>query len=437
MNTLEDRVRAAARAAAGTVADGSAPPLKLPPPGRRPGLRGWGGRHPWIVSLAAAAAVIALIVASIFAARAVVPGARRPAAGPPTAPLPHLADGLPAYFLEYSMQDQISGGEPRTANSPPIPSRLRSHETLQVVATATGKVAATATLPGYVTAIAASRGAFFAAVVRDNKARFYEIRLNDGRTATTVTELPIRPDTAPLAFMAVSPDGTKLAYSTFVVHGVSGQVQNLVVASTTDGSQREWRTPAQDSQGSISSMTWLTDGRMLAFNWIDWADTPPARSLRLLDTAAPGSNLMQAPAVLPSVYEARPFEDDSALSPNGQVVVGSASGSAASRAPEDSLVAFSAATGQETVLYRASINGPHGHGCYSPPLWISHAGSAVLVTCFQAHEVKTVPHLHYAVNVVLFNHGHATLLPWLNATAEGVTAFPPVSATGRPANNGT
>ena len=433
MNTLEDRVRAAARAAAGTVADGSAPPLKLPQPGRRPRLPDRGGRHPWIVSLAAAAAVIALIAASIFAAHAVVPGARHPAAGP----LPHLADGLPAYFLEYSILDQIPGGEPRTANSPPIPSQLRSHETLQVVATATGKVAATATLPGYVTAIAASRGAFFAAVVRDNKARFYEIRLDDGRTATTVTELPIRPDTAPLGFMAVSPDGAKLAYSTFVVHGVSGEVQNLVVASTTGGSQREWRTPAQDSQGSISSMTWLADGRMLAFNWIDWADTPPARSLRLLDTAAPGSNLMQAPAVLPSVYEARPFEDDSALSPNGQIVVGSASGSAASRAPEDSVVAFSTATGQETVLYRASINGPHGTGCYSPPLWISHAGSAVLVTCFQAHEVKAVPHLHYAVNVVLFNHGHATLLPWLNATAEGVTAFPPVSATGRPANSGT
>lgn len=430
MNTLEDRVRAAARAAAGTVADGSAPPLKLPQSGRRPRQRDWGGRHPWIVSLAAAAAVIALIAASMFAAHAVVPGARRPAAGP----LPHLADGLPAYFLEYPILDQIPGGEPRTANDkgPPIPSQLRSHETLRVVATATGKVAATATLPGYVAAIAASRGAFFAAVVRDNKARFYEIRLNGSRTATTVTELPIRPDTAPLAFMAVSPEGTKLAYSTLVMHGVSGEVQNLVVASTTDGSQREWRTPARDSQGSMSSMSWLADGRTLAFNWTASADTSPAASLRLLDTAAPGSNLLRGQAVLPSLFEA-----DAALSPNGQVVVGSASGSAASGAPEDSVVAFSAATGEETVLYRASINGPHGHGCYSPPLWISHAGSAVLVTCFQAHEVKAVPHLHYAVNVVLINHGHATLLPWLNATAEEVTAFPPVSAIGMPANSGT
>lgn len=426
MNTLEDRVRAAARAAAATVVEGSAPPLRLPQPGHRPGLRGWGGRHPWIVSLAAAAAVIALIAASIFAAHAVVPGTRRPAAGRPSAPLPRLADGLPAYFLEHSILDQVPGPEPRTANEggPPIPSRLRSHETLRVVATATGKVAATATLPGYVTAIAASRGAFFAAVVRDNRARFYQIRLNDSRTATTVTELPIRPDTAPLAFMAVSPDGAKLAYSTWVMQGASGEVQNLVVASTTDGRQREWRTPAQDSQGFMGSMNWLADGRTLAFNWIASADAPSASSLRLLDTAAPGSDLMAGRAVLPSLYEARPFHNDTALSPNGQVVVGLASGSAASGAPQDSVIAFSTATGEETVLYRASINGPHGTGCYSPPLWISNAGSAVLVTCFQAHEVKVVPRLHYVVNVVLINHGHATLLAWLDATAEGVTAFP-------------
>jgi hypothetical protein len=28
------------------------------------------------------------------------------------------------------------------------------------------------------------------------------------------------------------------------------------------------------------------------------------------------------------------------------------------------------------------------------------------------------------VNVVLIRHGHATVLPWLDDTAEGVTAFP-------------
>jgi len=431
VNTLERRVRAATRATAEDIAPGSIPPLLLPRRVRRlPRSARGDRRHRWIVPMAAAAAVVAVVASLIFAAHAVLPGTRRPAPGPPSAPLPRLADGLPAYFLEYSISDQVPGPEPRTGPEagPPIPSRLRSHETLHVVATATGKVAATATLPGYVTAIAASRGAFFAAVVRDNQARFFEIRLDDSRTATTVTELPIRPDTAPIAYLAVSSDGSKLAYSIVVMHDRAEGAQNLVVASTTDGREREWLTPAQDSMGSMGSMTWLADGRTLAFNWNISMDTPAAWSLRL-DTAAPGSDLTAGRAVLPSVYAARAYWTDTTLSPNGQVVVGVASGSPASRAPEDSVLAFSTATGQETILDRASINGVHGHGCYSPPVWISNAGSKVLVTCFQAEGIKAGT-LHYVVNVVLINHGHATVLSWLNTTAEGFTAFPAVSASG-------
>jgi hypothetical protein len=103
-------------------------------------------------------------------------------------------------------------------------------------------------------------------------------------------------------------------------------------------------------------------------------------------------------------------------------VVGRATGSAASRAPGGSVLAFSTVTGQESVLYRASPNGYHSTFCYSPPVWISNAGSAVLVTCSQ--EFKTTQHQGYTDSIVLINHGHATVLPWLDATAEGVTAFP-------------
>jgi hypothetical protein len=415
MTTLEDRVRAAARAAADTVAEGDAPPLRLAQPGRRPGP-GWGGRHPWIVSLAAAAAVIAVIAASIFAAHVVVPATRRPA--PPSGPLPFLADGLPAYFVEYPFVDSL----PR----PGLPSRA----TVRVVATATGKVVATATLPGYVTAIAASRGAFFAAAVKDNLARFYEIRLNDSRTATTVTELPIRPvDAAPwpqLRPMAVSPDGTELAYPT---RADSGAIRNLVVASTTGGSQREWLPPPQDSQAWIGDMSWLADGRTLAFNWGPsqrtisaeysmYSDIQYEASLRLLDTQAPGSDLMASKRVLPSVYDAHLLINESTLSPDGQVVVGAANSSDTNRAPVDSVIAFSAATGQQTVLYQASPNGERG--CYSPPVWIGNAGSEVLVTCFLGRTPRFA--------TVLIDHGHATVLPWLSrgtAMSLGLTAFPP------------
>jgi hypothetical protein len=408
MTTLEDRVRAAARAAAATVAEDSAPPLTLAQPERRPGPRSRGGRHPWIVSLAAAAAVIALIAASIFAAHVVVPATRRPAPGPPLAPLPRLADGLPAYFLENSIS-VYAGAEP---GGPPSARRgLPSHETLRVVATATGKVAATATLPGYVAAIAASRGAFFAAVIKDNLARFYEIRLKDSRTATTATKLPIRPDTAPLAFMAVSADGTKLAYST---HVASGAIQDLVVASTTGSSQREWLTPPQDSRGWMGSMSWLADGHTLAFNWAASERTLSSTYPRLLDTDAPGSDLMASRRILPSVYDAHRVINDTTLSPDGQVVVGAANANDGNRAPLNSVVAFSTATGEETVLYRASPNGTYDRGCYSPPVWISNAGSEVLVSCFQAQRVKSMTPRFV---IMLINHGHTTVLPWLSGIA--------------------
>jgi hypothetical protein len=379
-------------------------------PGRLPFRERFASPRFW-APVAAAAAVAALAITGAVIGAHAVPATRRPAPGPASAALPSLADGLPAYFLERSLDQS-----PRET-------------VVRVVATATGKVAATATLPGYVDTIAASRGAFFAAVSKDNLTRFYEIRLNDSRTATTVTLLPIRPDTAPPWFMAVSPDGAELAYSTQVMRGTfrvdhslvaDDEVQNLVVASTAGGSQREWLTPPQDSWGSMGDMAWLADGRTLAFEWITNELTPGAVSLRVLDTTAPGSDLMASRVVLPSAYVDRLFVQGT-LSPDGQVVVGSASGSAASRAPAGSMIAFSTATSQVTVLYRVSHP---DNGCGGlPPLWISNTGSELLVICYRFNP----PTANLPPNVVLIDHGHATVLPWLSGIAvrTWVTAFPP------------
>ena len=71
------------------------------------------------------------------------------------------------------------------------------------------------------------------------------------------------------------------------------------------------------------------------------------------------------------------------------------------------------------VLYRASGSaGDQTSGCYTPLLWIGDAGGEMLAECFQEAGSGVT------VNILLINHGHATALPWLNATAEGVTAFP-------------
>jgi hypothetical protein len=434
MNTLEDRLRAATRAAAGTVADDSAPPLRLSRGSRRLGwpARGY-VRHPWMVPLAAAAAVIVVVTASILVTRVVVPGQTVPATGPPlAAPLPLNADGLPAYFLAIPSGYQQAGAQPGNQNEGvgPIPGKLSSHETLPVVATATGKTVATATLPGYVTEIAASRGAFFAAVVRGGAATFFEIRLDDSRTATTVTELPIQPDTAPLEFMAASPDGSKLAYSTLVMHGAAGDVQNLVVASTTDGIEREWLTPAQDSQGSMGLMNFLADGRTLAFTWTG----SPSSSLRLLDTAAPGNDLLASRAVLP--FNATGAFNGYTISPNGKVVVGIVRGLSTgvvdgARVPVGSVVAFSAAARTPSLRYRPPLpaKGQTAYCNDTPlwisPLWISNSGREVLTDCYQlqaADGAKPVVH------VLLLDGGHVTDLPWLAATGGETTAFPGILA---------
>jgi len=88
MNLIEDRIRAAARAAAETVAPYSVPPLELP--AEHP--RGDGWRRRWLVPAAAAAAVVIVIAVT---ALTVGPGTRTRAPGGavtgPMLPGPSLA----------------------------------------------------------------------------------------------------------------------------------------------------------------------------------------------------------------------------------------------------------------------------------------------------------------------------------------------------------
>ena len=67
--STEERLRAATRAAADTVAPGSAPPLRLPDDPAAGPLRGGGSRrHRWLralTPLAAAAAVAAVVIVSL------------------------------------------------------------------------------------------------------------------------------------------------------------------------------------------------------------------------------------------------------------------------------------------------------------------------------------------------------------------------------------
>jgi hypothetical protein len=97
-------------------------------------------------------------------------------------------------------------------------------------------------------------------------------------------------------------------------------------------------------------MNWLAEGRALAFGWTGPDMTWPSSSLRLLDTAAPGSDLIASRVVLPLVNAAGTFGDGCTISPDGKVAVGVASGPGAGQAAIGSVVAFSAAAGSRPSL---------------------------------------------------------------------------------------
>jgi hypothetical protein len=414
---------------------------------RWPGTAGRAGAWPrWMAPLAVAAAVIVTVAAASLVAKAVAPGSagtgwpQRVATVAPPFP---TWDGLPAYFM--ADPGPFDGAEPSGTNVGGSPaSQLPRAQSLPIIATSTGHAVATVRLPGYVTGISASAGAFFAAVVSDGAASFYEIRLAHGGTQATATRLPIPADTAPIGYIAASPDGGKLAISTMVQHGDAGDIQNLVVAATSTGAEHQWSTPASDAQGSMGTMAWLADGKTLAFNWDGPAAVSPSTGLRLLDTTAPGDNLLSGAFVLRAYNRAGSF-DDYTISPDGKMLFGVVAclpgcprnSIGTVRGHRDllgSLIQFAAATKAATVRYAepelpgvAATSGDSG--CLDP-MWLSTSGGQELVPCFQ-HRPGTRQHKGVTLaHVLLLDGGQATALTWLNGFVNGETAFPGTWFTG-------
>jgi hypothetical protein len=437
VNTIEDRLRAATKAAASTVADDAAPPLRLPERGALRGRipsRGW---PRWAVPLAAAGALLAVVAGSLAVGGALSPGGS-PAAGhhqtSPAAPAarPSSVDGLPPYFLALSTPTPAHSQAHRGRDGRGSGPSLRAN--VDVIDTATGKVAAAVTFPGgpppVLTRIAADDdGAFFAAVPGAGAAvpgggsgtKFYEIRLTPGSAHPTVTELPV-PAVSDFGSFAVSPDGSKLAITTYTWHANAGLLQTLIVASTATGAERSWTTPAQDSGGSMGEpVTWLANGRTVAFNWLGSAAVPS--SVRLLDTAVPGSDLLAGPEVLP--LNRNQFSD-LVISPDGLILTGDADHPKSPAVVHGHAVVlgaqieFSARTGASRLLYQPPTVPDKATGqlltsdC-NDPVWMSNSGHEVLLMCNEPRP--------YRNHAVLLDHGRVIQLPWLARFANDELAF--------------
>jgi hypothetical protein len=291
MNTLEDKVKTALRQTADEIRPHQVPPLRLT--GHR--LRdAWHARQHrvslWLVPLTAAAAVAAVVVASVTISGAI--GAHRPAAQHGSSHAGPLA-GLPAFYVNLHAAKRTEW--PRQA---------------VVRATRTGSVVATLAPPapyrfwldvagngnGHAFVLAAAVGR----IVHQNggvdyfpgRSKFYLLRLGHGGHPT-LTPLPVAVQADQVEDFALSPDASKLALTwgggDRGFHAVPPSIEVIDLAT---GASRTWTWPGgpritANSGGMGEVLSFTADGRTLAYQqWVGGGI-----DIRLLDTTTAGGSL--------------------------------------------------------------------------------------------------------------------------------------------------
>jgi hypothetical protein len=382
--SIDNRIRTAIGATAATVRE--VPPLTLPPdpaparPGRLPvrrPRRGWSG---WLIPLAAAVAVI--VVAAVLVAVRDLPGAGH-AAGPPATSGGGVA-GLPRY------------GVVLTKATAKIPPKLGSGDVevsnLSVIDTRTGKQVALVKHPANISFTGVSGAAddrTFAVTAAyyvqaplpsgggDLKGIlvFYLLRIAPGSSQPVkLTRLSI-PALASGAFIngiALSPDGRTLAILDWLDRpepGDKGAPATLWLYSVATGKiLNTWiGGPPPDPVPSYgdsfifsqnyAGLTWLADGRTLAFTYYAQGQAP---AVRTLDTTRPGDDLVVGSRRVFTLPASGPDAcSEAQLTPDGRTVVCGTQtsslneGCGTAKTATLEIDAYSAATGKrERVLYR-------------------------------------------------------------------------------------
>jgi hypothetical protein len=409
VTTLEDRLRAATRAAAQTVAPGSAPPLRLPghpsprpAPGRRrrlpdhpspgpvPGQRHrWAG---WLVPLAAAAAVCAVVAGSLAISGVFHSHPARP---------PQLgSERVPPYYVALTLTGHGACCRPGAPSEP----RTRA----VVRATATGAVLATIIPPrpyGTFVGVAAAGDdrTFVLGAQRDGNipasglgnfpaTRFFLLRIDpasasaSGRATLTPLPIPAVPASSQLYNFALSPQGTSLAL--LVEQGI--QVFNVAT-----GAERTWEIPVPGTRlhrglgGYFALGAGATD-EMLAWGgthtlaWIYYGGPPAGGAasgagIRLLDTRARGSNLLtDSRLVVPQprdIVDPGSYWRQALPTVAGRAIFAVLELTGRSGLRQE-LAEYSARTGRLLLV----LNHVRIHGNYEQVLWASLSGHSLVVS---------------------------------------------------------
>ena len=275
MPAIEDLLRDELRRATDVVQPGQLRPLHPPASGRV-----WRRR----LFPAAAGAMVAAIAVTV-GLLAGVSARHQPAAAPAPAPA-----AMPRYYVTVAS----------------IPAGLQA----VVRDSASGVVTGTIPLPGSgdalgvsVTASATERTFVIAAVLNTSTLPgtdwtvFFRLSVSQAGRPTDAVKLNVSTDAMPLAGMALSPDGSRLALS-FEHEGIIVGTQTYGVVQVIDlatGKTRTW-TGRGSQEYWAGTPSWGTDGRTLAFPW--WHITPAGISLitgvRQLDTSGSGGNLLES-----------------------------------------------------------------------------------------------------------------------------------------------
>jgi hypothetical protein len=379
--SIEDRVRAAARARTALVRD--IRPLEFPDerPAHARRARRW---LSWGAPIAAAALVTAVSLVLVML---------RQAAGPPSGPAAAPAAAwVPRYYAVLDHLGGVQGVAP--ASSTPqqvVVADDRTGRTLAVIPPPPGQ-----TFSG-VTAAADDRTFVLSSYqAAKQETTWYLLRITPGAAhPAKLTKLPVEPLLAQPTGLALSPDGRELAVMFRTASTASSARTQLSIYSLSSGAALgAWRTDGDAGliagSANVDGLSWVNGDRSVTFRWATSVRGVPNSSeltVRTLDVTAAGHDLMadsrlvlQVPS---SVARAGFFTDPCATSlvaSDGRTVicstVGAKAPSAACPAAPPWFVSYSTATGKPLqVLYRYQDPCVSGQALL---LWTDPSGSHVI-----------------------------------------------------------
>ena len=395
MNRTEERLRAATRAAARTVPDGSAPPLRLPagpPPAParryRPPRSGW---RRAMAPLAAAAAVTAVVGVSVAVTHlhGRPAGTTAPAAALASVP-PYVVylEGLP-YAPNRAVVRSSVTGRVIAAIAPPRPYRM--FDMVSAIGAGDRQFVLMAQRFRKVTGPGGPANQRF-----DNRTpgAFFTLTVSRDGTSARLAALPagrsghaVRAAHAQDVFAVTgSPDGRKLAL------GMHDAGRSWIrVATLASGASRTWRWAAPgwvgEDKPEWQPLSWRDDSRTLAFQAHTGLSGGGPLEIGLLDTDGPGRTLAAARVVLriAGVHD-RVELMNVLLTGDGREIIASvqtvASSPVAPQATETSVRVYSARTGRLLrVLDRRLITGPavSNGEVWGNVLWVSRTGSSMVL----------------------------------------------------------